>query len=140
MAGMIKKKKDIKKDFGWLYLNSEDTQDYKAADGSWGTKSDDGSAWYTGMDGSSGHRDKDGNISYFGKNGTMGFRYPDGSGAYYGPRGKKCFFEAGDGPDTDENFPEKDQNFAAPKGAWSAYLAASADTDMPGLFKGKKKK
>lgn len=121
-----KRNQPVKKDIGWLFLNSESMEPYAGADGSWGTKNVDGSAWYTGTDGSSGYRNTDGSITYFGKRDTSGYRNADGSGIYYGPGGRTQVFKAGDGPDTEEELPAAEKS-GGMKGAWSAYLAAMSE-------------
>ena len=76
-----------KKDIGWNYLNSDDTDSIPKNDGDWIYESSDGSNTYYGEDGSWGYKNSDGSGSYYGADGSWGYKNSDGSGSYYGNDG-----------------------------------------------------
>lgn len=110
-----------KKDFGYDFLNSDDSgfirnDDgdsyrytdgsgyYHGSDGSEGYIYSDGSGYFHGADGSDGYIYSDGSAYYHGADGSDGYKYSDGSGYYHGADGSDGYrYSDGSGYFNDAN-------------------------------------
>lgn len=91
-------------DGSWGYKNSDESAYLHDADGSWGYKNSDGSGYFHGADGSWGYTNSDGSSYYHGENGAWGYKSPDGSGAYFGGSSKADqYYDANKNDSNDDN-------------------------------------